>query len=92
MAVGKCVARVISDTNSTLELQVILFPRCLRFRIAPCLRQVFLVALDGNEEFILPIINSFLPINKKILIVEKQKSIFWKARFMGFLKSIITFM
>ena len=40
----------------------------------------------------IPIIDTFLPMNKKILIVEKQKSIFWKARVVGFLKSTITFM
>ena len=40
----------------------------------------------------MPIIRNFLSTKEKILIVEKQKSIFWKAKVMGFLKSTITFM
>ena len=47
------------------------------------------VLIIGN---FMPIIDTFLPLNKKILIVEKNKCIFWKARVMGFLKSTITFM
>ena len=38
------------------------------------------------------IIDTFLHINKNILLVEKHKCIFWKAKVMGFLKSTITFM
>ena len=38
------------------------------------------------------IINTFLPINKNLFIVQKQKGTFWKARVVGFLKNAITFM
>ena len=46
------------------------------------------VLIIGN---FMPIINTFLSINQKLFIVEKQKSVFWKARVMGFSKSTIAF-
>ena len=56
----------------------------------------FLIYRQKSNNYIIgnfmPIIRNFLSINEKILIVEKQKSIFWKARVMGFLKITITFM
>ena len=39
----------------------------------------------------LPIINTFLHINQKLFIIQKQKSAFWKARVVGFSKSTIDF-
>ena len=40
----------------------------------------------------LPIINTFLHINQKLFILQKQNSVLWKARVMSFSKSTKTFM
>ena len=65
-------------------------------KILFCFSTINIFLFIGKNELIIgnfmPIIDTFLPLNKKILIVEKNKCIFWKARGMDFLKSTITFM
>ena len=74
------------EKNITLAFQKALSCFCTVNRFWFIGKKVLIVGIK------LPIINTFLHINQKLFIVQKQKSAFWKARVMVFSKSAITFM
>ena len=76
---------VLFEMPTTLAFQKVLFCFCIINSFWFICKNVLIL---GN---FMPIINTFLFINQKLFIVEKQKSVFWKARVMGFSKSTIAF-